>query len=203
MRGSPWEITLSPGLSSPSAAREPAVSMRWQDSGDPSHPSRRTASRSRMPGSSPKIRFRTPWEVWLAAYSKAASCSTSLITRRPSAGSMNRSVAGKALSSPTTSRTTSTMNAGTSERCGPRSFQPTSPTRMPDPNPSPTRTSRRGRDRSRGWLGSEKSWCSSTRMGSGAASAIPTHSFPTRIRGSPSGATTSNASSKRGSKPLR
>ncbi len=32
------------------------------------------------------MRRRTPWEVWQAAYSKQASCSTSLITRNPSGG---------------------------------------------------------------------------------------------------------------------
>src|SRR5690606_38051686 len=75
----------------------------------------------------------------------------------PPPGSMNKSVAGTALSAPTMPRTSSTMNHGTSVRSGPRSFHPTNPTRVPADSPSPTRMSRKGRERSCGWLGSEKS----------------------------------------------
>jgi hypothetical protein len=48
------------GLSSPSVARSPLVSIRWQESGIPFHSSRATASSSRRPGSSPRISRRTP-----------------------------------------------------------------------------------------------------------------------------------------------
>ena len=51
VNGSPRWMARSPGLSSPSRARSPAVSMRWHDSGEPSQPRRATASRSRSPGS--------------------------------------------------------------------------------------------------------------------------------------------------------
>ncbi|HEY6570639.1 MAG TPA: hypothetical protein VIZ22_10130, partial [Candidatus Limnocylindrales bacterium] len=50
------------------------------------------------------------------------------------------------------------------------------------------------RDRSRGWLGRLKSWNRSRRIGSGEAPAIPKHSLPTRISGSPAGPTISIAS---------
>ena len=50
MNRSPRSIGRSPGLSSPSVARGPAVSIRWQDSGIPFQSSSRTASRSVMPG---------------------------------------------------------------------------------------------------------------------------------------------------------
>ncbi len=53
VNGSPCSMARSPGLSSPSLARGPAVSMRWHDSGLPSQPSRPTASRSVRPGRSP------------------------------------------------------------------------------------------------------------------------------------------------------
>ena len=47
---SPRSIGRSPGLSRPSVARGPAVSIRWHDSGVPFQPSSATASRSVMPG---------------------------------------------------------------------------------------------------------------------------------------------------------
>ena len=56
----------------------------------PFHPSNVTASVSRIPGLSPKSSLRTPFEVRHAAYSNAASCSTSLITRSPSAAPISR-----------------------------------------------------------------------------------------------------------------
>ena len=93
VNGSPRSIGRSPGLSSPNRARGPAVSIRWHESGAPFHSSSRTASRSVIPGRSPASRLRTPCDVWHAAHSNAASCSTSLTTRSPSAASMSRSVA--------------------------------------------------------------------------------------------------------------
>ena len=93
VKRSPRSMTRSPGLSRPKVARGPAVSMRWHDSGVPSHSSRRTASRSRRPGRSSASRCRMPFDVRLAACSKAASWSASLMMRRPSAGSMSRSLA--------------------------------------------------------------------------------------------------------------
>ena len=50
VNGSPRPIGRSAGLSSPSAARGPAVSIRWHDSGMPFQRSSRTASASVMPG---------------------------------------------------------------------------------------------------------------------------------------------------------
>ena len=103
------------------AARGPAVSMRWHESGQPFQPSSATASRSVMPGRRPWSSDRTPCEVWQAAHSKAASCSTSLITRRPSAASMRRSVAfSTEPPAPTSARSSSTRYAGTSLIPGPR-----------------------------------------------------------------------------------
>ena len=67
--------------------------MRWHDNGDPLHSSSRAASRSVMPGCRPVSTLRTLRDVWHAAHSNAASCSTSLVTRSPSAASMSRSVA--------------------------------------------------------------------------------------------------------------
>ena len=52
-----------------------------------------TASRSVMPRRSPTSSVRMPLEVWQPAHSSAAICSASLMTRSPSAGSINRSVA--------------------------------------------------------------------------------------------------------------
>ncbi len=67
---SPRSIGRSPGLSSPSDARGPAVSMRWQESGVPFQRSSRTASCSVMPGRRPASSRRTPSEVWQAAHSR-------------------------------------------------------------------------------------------------------------------------------------
>ena len=87
VNGSPRSIGRSPGLSRPSVARGPAVSIRWHDSGVPFQPRRRTASRSRHSrAAGRRAGSRTPCDVWQAAYSKAASWSTSLMTRSPSAG---------------------------------------------------------------------------------------------------------------------
>ena len=81
------------GLSMPSDARGPAESMKWQERGSPLQPARRAASCSVMPGRRPTRMRLTPSEVWQAAHSKAASCSTSLTARRPSAASTKRSLA--------------------------------------------------------------------------------------------------------------
>jgi hypothetical protein len=121
------------------------------------------------------MRLRTPSDVVTAAASMAASCSTSLTTRRPSAGSTSRSVTFSTRPvEPTQPRSTSTRKAGAS--CVARSangFQAITPTRAPSTMPSSPRMSRSGRDRSRGWDGSDRSWCSSRRIASGAAPAIP------------------------------
>ena len=172
--GSPRSIGRSPGLSNPNRARGPAVSMRWHDSGVPFHSSRRTASRSVMPGRSPVSRLRTPCEVWQAAHSKAASCSTSLTTRRPSAASMKMSVAfSTSPAGPVATRSSSTRKAGASiVRRDAYVFHPTTPTRRPVPMPASPRTSASAGDASRGWLGRLRSWNRTQRAGSGAASAV-------------------------------
>ena len=77
---SPRSIRRSPGLSRPKVA---AVAARSASGGRTAAcRSSRAARRppcSRMPGPSPRSRRRTPFEVWHAAYSNAASCSTSLM----------------------------------------------------------------------------------------------------------------------------
>ena len=71
VKRSPRSIRRSPGLSRPSEARGPLVSMRWQESGIPFQPRSRTASCSVIPGRSPNSSCLTPCEVWQAAYSKS------------------------------------------------------------------------------------------------------------------------------------
>ena len=56
-------------------------------------PISRAACNSVMPGSMPASTLRTPCEVKVAANSKAASWSASLMARRPSAGFISRSAA--------------------------------------------------------------------------------------------------------------
>jgi hypothetical protein len=128
-----------------------------------------------------------------------------LITRRPSAASISRSVAFSTTPvDPTARRSSSTRNAGTSIVSRPAYvFQPTTPTRLPDPMPSSPRMSASGDEASRGWLGRLRSWNRTARTGSGAASASPKHSLPASNAGSPLAETASTASSKRGSKPVR
>ena len=149
----------------------------------------RTASRSVIPGRSPSSRRRTPFEVWQAAHSSAASCSTSLTHAQPVGGvdEQVRRRSRRGPSRPVRRRSSSTMNAGTSmvDRSA-YVFQPTTPTRLPGPMPSSARISASGRERSRGWPGRLRSWNRTRRIGSGAAPAIPKHSLPTRIAGSPS-----------------
>ena len=60
---SPCSMIRSEGESRPSAARGPAVSMRWHDSGAPFQSSNCAASRSVMPGCSPVSTLRTLCEV--------------------------------------------------------------------------------------------------------------------------------------------
>ena len=109
VKGSPRSMGRSPGLSSPNRARGPAVSIRWQDSGHPFQPSSATASRSVMPGCRPRSRRSTPDEVWQADHSMNASCSTSLMTLRPSAASISSPVASRtAPVAPASSRNAST-----------------------------------------------------------------------------------------------
>ncbi len=69
------------------------MSIRWHDNGVPFQPSSRAQSRSDMPGRRPVRTWRTPFEVWHAAHSKAASWSTSLITRSP-VGGIDQEVGG-------------------------------------------------------------------------------------------------------------
>ena len=90
---SPRSIGRSPGLSRPSEARGPAVSIRWQDSGVPFQPSRPTASRSVSPDAGRAGAAGRRSMSGTRPHSSAASWSTSLMTRSPSAGSMRRSVA--------------------------------------------------------------------------------------------------------------
>ena len=201
--GSPRSMTRSPGLRRPYRARGPAVSMRWHESGAPLHSRSRTASRSRIPGLRPQSRFRTPVEVSPAACSKAAIWSGSLMTRRPSAASMRRSVAFSTDPlGPASERRVSTRYAGASIQARSRgAFQPTTPTRAPAPMPASPRIASSGRDRSRGWLGRLSSWNSTASTGSGATRASPMHSLPARRTGRPVAPRTRIASSKRGSNP--
>ena len=80
-----------------------------------------------------------PSEVWHDACSNTASWSTSLITRSPSAGSIRSPFAFLTEPEPPTSaRSSSTMNAGTSIRAGSAYvFQPSTPTRVPGADPLP------------------------------------------------------------------
>ena len=204
VKGSPCSIGRSPGLSNPSLARGPLDSMRWHDSGDPSQSSRRTASCSVIPGRRPSRSRRTPFDVRHAACSSAASWSTSLMTRRPSAASMNRPVAlATRPRAPTSDRSSSARKAGTSSLFGSlHAFQPTTPTREPARMPSSARIVASGADRSRGWPGRLSSWYRIGRSGNGAVAAMARHSFPTRTAGRSSVPSTRTASSKRGSKPV-
>ncbi len=103
-----------------------------------------------------------------------------------------------------TRRSSSTRNAGASiaSRLA-YVFQPTTPTRVPTVMPSAPRISASGRDESRGCAGRLRSWKRRHRSGNGAASAEAKHSLPTSRAGSPLDPTTSTASSKRGSNPVR
>ena len=95
-------------------------------------------------------------------YSKAASWSTSLMTRKPVAGvdQQVRWRSRRGRSTRTSSRSASTRYAGTSSRrpLRVRSSSPTTPTREPAPTPSSARISASGRERSRGWPGRLRSW---------------------------------------------
>ena len=71
----------------------PAVSIGWAECGRPFMPIRRAAASSLMPGSILASTLRTPCEVKVAANSKAASWSASLMARKPSAGFIIRSAA--------------------------------------------------------------------------------------------------------------
>ena len=98
-------------------ARGPAVSIRWHDSGMPFHSSRRTASPSVNPGRRANSRFRTPCDVCARRVLNAASCSTSLMMRRPSPGSMSSPVAFPTEpAGPTGPRSSSTRKAGSFDR---------------------------------------------------------------------------------------
>ena len=134
--------------------------MRWQDSGAPFQARSCAASRSVMPGRRPRSTAPTACDVWHADHSNAASCSTSLSTRSPSSASMSRSEAFSTRPpAPTLSRSSSTRNAGASiDVRRAYVFQPTSPTRLPDPMPSSRRISGRELDSPRGWLGRLRSW---------------------------------------------
>ena len=123
--------------------------------------------------------------------------------RRPA--SMSRSVAfSTSPSGPSSARSSSTRNAGTSiaRSVGVRLPADDADPRCPGRCPRRPRISASGRERSRGWPGRLRSWNRTRRIGSGAAPAMPQHSLPTRIAGSPRRARRSaSASSKRGSKP--
>jgi hypothetical protein len=167
------------------------------------------SSRTASPRSSrpqPEQHRRTPSDVWQAAYSKAASCSTSLITRRPSAASISRSVAfSTSPLGPARRRSSSTMNAGASiiSRLGVRlPADHADPAALPDALGGED-LGQRQRPRSRGWPGRLKSWNSDRphrqRRGTGHARAL----VADQDRRLAVGPRTSSASSKRGSKPVR
>ena len=128
-------------------------------------------------------------DVWQAACSRTASWSTSLIDPQ-AVGGVDEQV-GRVLDGPgLADERAAARRRGTTGASIVRGrayvFQPTTPTRVPAAIPSSPRGSRpSGRDRSRGWLGRLRSWNRWRRIGSGAAPAIPQHSLPTRIAGSP------------------
>ena len=154
--------------------------------------SSRTASRSRHPRpQAERARCRTPSEVWQAAYSKAASCSTSLIDAQAVGGvdeQVGRVLDGAARSGQRAAARRRGTRARRSSSRPAYVFQPTTPTRLPGPIPSSARISRQRRATGRAaGSGRLRSWNRLRRIGSGAAPAIPKHSLPTRMAGSPPG----------------
>ena len=202
---SPRSIGRSPGLSSPSVARGPAVSIRWQDSGQPFQPSRATASRSVSPGRRPRAAGGRRSRSGSAAHSSAASCSTSLMTRRPSRG-VDEEV-GRVLDERRSRR-----SAPAARRRGTPALElrPVG-IRLPADDadaapaaiPSSPRISASGRDRSRGWPGRLRSWKQDAAHRQRRGAGHPPALVADEHRRVTVGPTTRIASSKRGSKPVR
>ena len=183
-------IGRSPGLSSPK--RRPRSRGQHRVAGQRHPVPVKQADRLALghPRPSPVRTRPDALDVWQAAYSSAASCSTSFVARRPSP----RRSAGPWRSRPGRPG----RSAGAARRRGmPASiedrsayvFQPTTPTRRPAPMPSSAEDLGQRLDRSRGWPGRLRSWNRMRRIGSGAAPAVPKHSLPTRIAGGSVGPT--------------
>ena len=189
--------------------RRRAVSIRWHDSGVPFQPSSATASRSRHARAAARAGAGArPSRSGTRPHSNAASWSTSLMTRRPSAG-VDQQV-GRVLDAArrrrSARRSSSTRNAGASivARAGVRLPADDADPRARRRCPRRARISASGRDRSRGWLGRLRSW---NRMPAHRQRARRRPCPSTRCRrgspASPVAPTTRIASSNRGSKPVR
>ena len=135
MNGSPRSIGRSPGLSSPSARARPGgqheVARQRRSRSSPAAP---PPPARVIPGRSPRSRRRTPCRGLAAAHSKAASCSTSLMTRRPSRG-VDQQV-GRVLDEPGAAdqpahRVDEVRRQRRSSHRSAYVFQPTRPTRLP------------------------------------------------------------------------
>ena len=146
----------------PVAALDPAVARAEQPEGRPVAARQHQVARERhaVPLEQPdglvarasraRVReqvSRTPFDVRHAAYSNAASCSTSLITRRPSAASMSRGPAFSTEPAGVIRRSSSTMNAGTSIVSAVGVLLPAD---HPDPAATPGCLRRRGSRRATG-----------------------------------------------------
>ncbi len=155
--------------------------------GAPGHCRSRTASCSVMPGRRPHSSRLMPSDVWQAAYSMAASCSGSLTARRPAAGSVKMSPAFS----------TRPRAHGGAERIDDEGWR-LQPVAIGLASSSPRhrhgcrqrclrrqRTSASERAGGRGMPARLRSGASSTRIGSGARLAMPTHSMPVSSSGSP------------------
>ena len=198
-------MARSPGLRRPERARGPAVSMRWHDSGIPFQPRSCTPCCSVSPG------LRAPEEVLHPLRRVAGGVLErdellDLVDGPQARGRVDEEVVGVLDGTARPDELTQGVH-----EVG-RRLEPVAPgVRLParDPDAHARGDSlvleivSRGRDRSRGWSVRLRSWNSSRRIGRGAAPAMPKHSLPTRIAGSPAGPTMSRASSKRGSKPVR
>ena len=136
---SPRSIRRSPGLSRPSVARRPGGQHQVARQRHAVPAEQRAPPRARViPGRSPRRSRRTPFDVWQAAHSSAASCSTSLITRSPSAASISRSVAFSTEPARAGQRPQLVDEERRRPRCwlGPAYvFQPTTPTRRAGADP--------------------------------------------------------------------
>ena len=192
---SPRSIGRSPGLSSPNEARGPAVSIRWQDSGVPFQPSSATASRSVMPGRRPRSTSRTPPDVWQRGLLEDGEL-VDLVDDAQAVGGVDEEVGGVLHGAARAGQPRAARRRGTTgsvacvARLGVRL-----PADHADPRARPDALV--GEDLGRAaaidpaaGLGRLKSWKRCRRMGRGAAPAMPQHSLPTRIAGSPSGPTT-------------
>ena len=207
--GSPRPIGRSPGLSRPSAARGPAVSIRWHDSGIPFQRSSRTASASVIPGSRPASRRRSA-VGGLARRVLEHRELVDVVDDPQAVGRVDQQAVRVARPSPPAPDERTQLVHDERRDLHPRRvartvFQPSTPTRRPGArSPPPPGCSRSGRDRSRGWLGQaevlEPLAAHRERRGAGRPVALVADEDRRRVAAGP---TTSIASSNRGSNPVR